>query len=508
MHQAGHVEGDRAYCGGGRSVGHEVGQNGGQTVAGDHQGQPGIHSQGRQGVDGATGQPVGRASLVQGPAKDDGAGIEPDHAPVDLFLVVTPVDDAGQEIGDRTGDGDDADPQANRVDAHVVEFFFREPAEHHYQEDDHGHDLLAIPLAHAVDLGLQVVHGRGQGGDGGLEAPVDHEPGDRDHEEQIGETVGDPLEIADVHAEHVGQVGHHDDVAGAARRGAGAADVTGHGNGNHQHLTQFGIAGRIPGKAVLVKQHADGQEHGRQGVVGNKGRQGRDDHNENQRDPAYVGNGQFFEHHQAGTFVHPGFHKGGGKHQAAHDEPAGVIPIEHGHLLAGGNPGEHEDQADTEGDAGQRDALGEKTEHHEDAHGHRYLDEPGALVGFGPILVRQLLVFEAILAQGERGLHHLEIVLVIRLGVDKRVSLLEIRFIGLDLVLLAPLEIPLEVTIAGQGAHVHVLFHDLGGQQLPLRGIAGGGVEIGLDNISNHRLGTDAIFGSHVLHPVGSGHQQ
>jgi hypothetical protein len=78
----------------------------------------------------------------------------------------------------------------------------------------------------------------------GLNRQLSVKPGHRDHDhEQEGEAIGDPLKIADVHAEHVGQIGHHDDVARPARRGAGAADVAGHGDGDHQHLAQFGSSG-------------------------------------------------------------------------------------------------------------------------------------------------------------------------------------------------------------------------------------------------------------------------
>ena len=54
-----------------------------------------------------------------------------------------------------------------------------------------------------------------------MQAPVYHHPGGRDHHDEEGKAVGNPLEITDVQPEHIRQVGHHDHVAGAARRRAG-----------------------------------------------------------------------------------------------------------------------------------------------------------------------------------------------------------------------------------------------------------------------------------------------
>ena len=111
----------------------------------------------------------------------------------------------------------------------------------------------------------------------GLNRQFISEPGHRDRDDDEGHAVDNPLQVADVHAEHVIQIGDHDDVAGAARRRARAADVAGHGDGDHQELGKLGVLRDFAGQAVLVEQDADGQEHRRQGMVGNESRHRGDD---------------------------------------------------------------------------------------------------------------------------------------------------------------------------------------------------------------------------------------
>jgi hypothetical protein len=211
-------------------------------------------------------------------------------------------------------------------------------------EDDLGPGPLAA--ADLVNFGFDHLHGVGQIGDFGFEAPVDDDPGDGHEPQQQGCAVHDPLREGDGDAEHLLTVTHHDQVARRSRRRQGAAQVGGHGDGDHQHLGQFGILLARGLNAGNIQNDADGQKHGRQGVVAHEHGQGCDDQNDNEGDRAHVGLFEPAEHGHGDALVHPGFDKSHGEHQTTHDEPGGIGPVHAGHGVAvddAGHQGNHPD---------------------------------------------------------------------------------------------------------------------------------------------------------------------
>ena len=134
----------------------------------------------------------------------------------------------------------------------------------------------------------------------------------------------------------------------------------------------------------------------------NDGQRGDDNQKEYQGNPFDVGRtAKFFKHQHTEALIHTGFYKSRRKHETAHDKPAGIAPVIHGHLLAADNPGEDKNQTDAEGHPGQRDAFGHKAENNEHHHGDGHLDVPGAPVRGLFIRARQVLILQLVGSQFE-----------------------------------------------------------------------------------------------------------
>ena len=116
-----------------------------------------------------------------------------------------------------------------------------------------------------------------------------------------------------------------------------------------------------------------------------------DDQDDDQGDPAHIGLFQPAEHGHGDALVHSGFDKGHGEHQTPHDEPGGIGPVKHGHVVAVHDTGHQGDHADAEGHHGQRNRFGHEAQHHEQHDAHRGLDVKSGLSGLDLFRVGQFV---------------------------------------------------------------------------------------------------------------------
>ena len=122
-----------------------------------------------------------------------------------------------------------------------------------------------------------------------------------------------------------------------------------------------------------------------------------------------MGNGQLTEKRQTHPLVNLCLYKGGRKHEASHNKPACVAPVEHGHLFSCYNTGKYQDQAYTKGHTRQGYAFRHKAEHDKHDHGNGHLDLPGPFVCVFLVLSGQIFVFKAV-PSDLYGFHHNRII--------------------------------------------------------------------------------------------------
>ena len=82
------------------------------------------------------------------------------------------------------------------------------------------------------------------------------------------------------------------------------------------------------------------------------------------------------EHHHADALVHPGLDKGGCKHEASHNEPGGIRPVQAGHLMTVHDTGRKRHYAHTERNHRKRYRFRQKAPHNkqDDSDGHFHME--------------------------------------------------------------------------------------------------------------------------------------
>ena len=109
---------------------------------------------------------------------------------------------------------------------------------------------------------------------------------------------------------------------------------------------------------------------------------------------ATLGCCQLAEEKQADALVHAGLHEGGGEHQASHDEPARIAPVQRGDFLAETTPVKVKSKPMQKATAGSGMHARDEADHGKDHHGQGHLQLPDPLVGDLSVRLGQVCIFQ------------------------------------------------------------------------------------------------------------------
>ena len=91
---------------------------------------------------------------------------------------------------------------------------------------------------------------------------------------------------------------------------------------------------------------------------------------------------------------------------------------------------------------------------------------------------------------------------------DEGLGLFKVPGVRLELVFLAPFEVPFQKSLLGKGPHAEILFHNLGRQQFPLGRIGALLIKQLHGDQIDHSPGPHRDFRPHILHAVGGRQRQ
>ena len=205
------------------------------------------------------------------------------------------------------------------------------------------------------------------------------------------------------------------------------------------------------------------------------------------------------EHHHGHTFINPCFDKGYGKHQATHDEPGSVGPVQHGYILPGHNPAAHGKDPYAEGHHWQRDRLCDKTDHHKNNDPDSRLNMKSGSVGFLFFFIRQHVIGKLVHSQIIAVFH--EFLKFFRCYLTCKIfHLFHMRRCGGYLVAFAPFRTPFHKSFMAKRCLGHTCFHHPDQLDLPLRKIIGSFAKKLCCKMIHNVLRTHGVFHTNIKH--------